>query len=132
MVAVAGLAVLVLSGWRASGWRADYARVADRVAAAEPTERTAHGNVMCLDVCRQLTSTYGTALPAQATVGDAVERMRRHGFTDVGMDCEKNPWCSAWGSHDDVGVTVSQYKPDSWAAEQGVVDEFTVVVSMPE
>jgi hypothetical protein len=129
-VLAAGLVVRVATG---AGWRSDYAALADRVTDREATARTAHGNILCLDVCRSLTSTYRSDAPAESTVQDLAERMRRDGFADVGSDCEENVWCSAWGTYDGLGVQVSQYKPDSWAAQHpDLLHQVTVVVSQPE
>lgn len=139
-VAVLLVAVVVLGAFllarqvSGAGWKAEYAGVADRVVAGlEAEHRSAQGNVVCFDVCRRLTSTYVSATPARSTVSEMAERMRERGFIDVGLECDEDVWCSAWGTYDGLGVTVSQYKRGSWAAEHpDLLREVTVVVSMPE
>ena len=117
-----------------SAWEAEYAKIADEVAPGyELVDRSAAGNVMCLDVCREVTSLYLTDESTEVAIETVAERMRGAGFTDVGYDCKANLWCSAWGDAGEVAVYVSKYKDASWAAkEPGLADQLTVTVSMPE
>jgi hypothetical protein len=127
---VSGLAYAVTG----SAWKAEYAKFADEVATGyELTQRSASGNVMCFDVCRELTSHYLTQEPAEVVIEKVAARMRSAGFTDIGHDCEENVWCSAWGDAGEVAVYVSKYKDASWAAEKpDLGNQVTVTVSMPE